>query len=202
MSALTIYAASGSPQAASTRDFNAIAEQLSTLDVQFERWQAETSFAADAESQDVLNAYQGSIDRLMQHYGFQSVDVISVKPDHPGKQQLREKFLAEHTHSDFEVRFFVEGRGLFYLHVGDLIYVVLCEQGDLISVPANTPHWFDMGENPDFKCIRLFTNEDGWLADFTGSDISKAFPTLDQYLAAARQGSGNVAEGRKPGSTA
>lgn len=186
MSALSIYSeAGGTPLAATIRDHAVIAEKLSSLGVQFERWQAESVFAADAEPQDVLNAYQGSIDRLMQQYGFQSVDVISVKPDHPGKQQLREKFLAEHTHSDFEVRFFVEGQGLFYLHVGEQVYVVLCEQGDLISVPANTPHWFDMGENPDFKCIRLFTTEDGWLADFTGSDIGKAFPTLDQYLAAA-----------------
>jgi 1,2-dihydroxy-3-keto-5-methylthiopentene dioxygenase len=40
-----------------------------------------------------------------------------------------------------------------------------------------------MGENPDFKCIRLFTTEDGWVADFTGNPISDRFPTLDQYLA-------------------
>lgn len=186
MSALTIYdAATGSQQAATSRDFDAIAEQLANLGVQFERWQAECAFAAEADAQAVLDAYQGSIDRLKLQYGFQSVDVISLKPDHPNAQQLREKFLAEHIHSDFEVRFFVEGRGLFYLHVGDQVYVVLCEQGDLISVPANTPHWFDMGENPDFKCIRLFTTEEGWLADFTGSDLAKNFPTLDQYLAAA-----------------
>lgn len=186
MSSLTIFdAASVSPQAATSRDFSVISQQLAELGVQFERWQAEANFAADAEPQDVLNAYQGSIDRLKQQYGFQSVDVISVKPDHPNKQQLREKFLAEHTHSDFEVRFFVEGCGLFYLHVGEQVYVILCEQGDLISVPANTAHWFDMGENPDFKCIRLFTTEEGWLADFTGSDIGQAFPSLDQYRAAA-----------------
>jgi len=50
-------------------------------------------------------------------------------------------------------------------------------------VPANTTHWFDMGENPHFTCIRLFTTADGWVADFTGSDIATKFPTLDQYLA-------------------
>lgn len=184
MSALTLYdAASGLRHTATTRDGNVITEQLAIVGVQFERWQAACEFATDAEPQTVLDAYQASIDRLKQQYGFQSVDVISLKADHPNKQQFREKFLAEHTHSDFEVRFFVEGRGLFYLHVGDKVYAVLCEQGDLISVPANTAHWFDMGENPDFKCIRLFTTEEGWLADFTGSEISAGFPTLDQYLA-------------------
>lgn len=184
MSALSTYSADQPQQATTIRDFASISEQLGTLGVVFERWQAKHEFAADAEPQNVLDAYQDSIDKLKQQYGFQSVDVISLKADHPNKDQLRQKFLAEHKHSDFEVRFFVEGCGLFYLHVGDTVYAVLCEQGDLISVPANTTHWFDMGVNPDFKCIRLFTTEDGWVAEFTGNNISESFPTLDEYLAA------------------
>ena len=184
MSALTLYPEHQPGSGTTHQDFSVMAETLSEIGVQFERWQAEYAFAADAEAQTVLDAYQGSIARLKQQYGFQSVDVISLKADHPNKDQLRQKFLAEHTHSDFEVRFFVEGRGLFYLHVADKVYAVLCEQGDLISVPANTTHWFDMGENPDFKCIRLFTTEEGWVAQFTGNDIATRFPTLDQYLAA------------------
>lgn len=184
MSALTIYQANQPQFGTTTRDFPAISEQLTAIGVKFERWQAETAFAADADAQSVLDAYQNSIDKLKQQYGFKSVDVISLKADHPNKDQLRQKFLSEHTHNDFEVRFFVEGSGLFYLHVADKVYAVLCEQGDLISVPANTTHWFDMGANPDFKCIRLFTSEDGWIADYTGNSISESFPTFDQYLAA------------------
>ncbi|NOS88576.1 MAG: cupin, partial [Methylococcaceae bacterium] len=34
-----------------------------------------------------------------------------------------------------------------------------------------------------FTCIRLFTTPDGWLANFTGSDIALQFPTLDQFVA-------------------
>jgi 1,2-dihydroxy-3-keto-5-methylthiopentene dioxygenase len=108
---------------------------------------------------------------------------MKLTPDHPEKSAFRQKFLAEHIHDDFEVRFFVEGSGLFYLHNEDKVYAVLCEQGDLISVPANTTHWFDMGENPRFTCIRLFTTADGWVANFTGSEIAKTFPTFDQYIA-------------------
>jgi 1,2-dihydroxy-3-keto-5-methylthiopentene dioxygenase len=40
-----------------------------------------------------------------------------------------------------------------------------------------------MGEAPHFKCIRLFTTPEGWVATFTGSAIAQSFPTLDQYLA-------------------
>ena len=127
----------------------------------------------------MLAAYWDAIDKLNARYGFQSMDVVSLRPDHPNKAEFREKFLSEHTHGDFEVRFFVDGRGLFYLHLGDKVYAVLCEQGDLISVPAATTHWFDMGREPDFKCIRLFTTPEGWVGDFTGSDIAGRFPDFD-----------------------
>ncbi len=183
MTALTVYPDNQPHLGETATDLSSIQERLNAIGVQFERWTANCAFAADADQDTVLAAYSDSIDRLKRHYGFQSVDVISLSPDHPNKATFRQKFLAEHTHADFEVRFFVEGRGLFYLHVEGKVYAVLCEQGDLISVPANTTHWFDMGENPKFKCIRLFTTPDGWVADFTGSDIAKSFPTLDQYVA-------------------
>ncbi|GAB4297017.1 MAG: acireductone dioxygenase [Thiohalomonadaceae bacterium] len=161
-----------------------IAAQLSALGVRFERWQASAPLSATAGQDEVLAAFREPVERLTREYGFQSVDVVSLRPDHPQKAELRDKFLAEHVHADFEVRFFVDGSGLFYLHVGERIYMVLCEQGDLISVPANTPHWFDMGEHPDFKCIRLFTVPDGWVAQFTGSGIAAHFPSFDQFVAA------------------
>ena len=183
MSALTIYLDNEPQYGELYTDFTAIREELKTIGVQFERWTANVTLPGDADQATVLAAYSDSIDKLKQQYGFQSIDVVKLTPDHPDNTVFRQKFLAEHIHHDFEVRFFVEGRGLFYLHVEDNVYAVLCEQGDLISVPANTPHWFDMGENPQFTCIRLFTTPDGWVADFTGSEIAKTFPSFDEYVA-------------------
>jgi 1,2-dihydroxy-3-keto-5-methylthiopentene dioxygenase len=57
--------------------------------------------------------------------------------------------------------------------------VLLCEKDDLISVPANTRHWFDMGPNPVFTAIRLFNNPQGWVANFTGDNIANNFPMLE-----------------------
>ena len=183
MSVLTVYPDHQPQHGERYTVFAAIQQQLDALGVQLERWTANWPLAADADPSSVLITYADSIADLMQQYDFQSVDVMRVTPEHPDKAALRQRFMTEHTHKDFEVRFFVEGCGLFYLHVAGKVYAVLCEQGDLISVPANTAHWFDMGENPQFACIRLFTAPDGWVADFTGSDIAKTFPTLDQYLA-------------------
>ena len=184
MSALTIYNEQAIIQTPLTTDFLTISQQLNAVGVQFERWTADIILESAASSESILNAYAASIQRLNQHYGFQSVDVIHLDNTHPDKEAIREKFLAEHTHDDFEIRFFVRGKGLFYLHLAELVYVVLCEQGDLISVPANTAHWFDLGTAPQLSAIRLFTTNAGWLATFTHSDIALKFPSLDSYCEA------------------
>ena len=166
-----------------TNDFKTIAETLLKAGVLFERWQASRQLNDGATQEEILDAYRTQVDTLKTRYGFKSADVISLTASHPDKEALRAKFLSEHTHSDFEVRFFVDGAGLFYIHAEDKVYVILCRKGDLISVPANTPHWFDMGTRPQLKCIRLFTTPEGWVADYTGSDIAKLFPTYDDFVA-------------------
>jgi 1,2-dihydroxy-3-keto-5-methylthiopentene dioxygenase len=162
-----------------------IAAQLTEIGVNFERWEASRPLAPDASQDDVLAAYDADVKRLNEAYGFHTVDVVALRPEHPEREAMRKKFLDEHTHDDFEVRFFVEGRGLFYLHVDGRVYAVLCEQGDLISVPAHARHWFDMGSAPDFRCIRFFTTPEGWVGKFTGSDIARRFPTFDNLVRVA-----------------
>jgi len=183
MTTLTISPASGHAQAETYTGHAAVAAQLQAIGVEFEHWQADRELADDADQATVLAAYREAIDALNARYGFRSIDVVSLTPDHPDAATLRNKFLAEHTHADFEVRFFVAGSGLFYLHVGERVYMVLCERGDLISVPAHTTHWFDMGTRPFFKCIRFFTTPDGWVGEFTGSEIATHFPDFDSYVA-------------------
>lgn len=159
-----------------------IATALADVDVLFERWEAGVELDNEASQDEVIEAYHESIDKLMQKYGFQSMDVVSMHPDHPGKDELRKKFLNEHIHSEFEVRFFVDGSGLFYIHQGKKVYAVHCTRGDLISVPAGTRHWFDMGDKPHFKAIRLFTSPEGWVANYTDDPIADRFPRMDDFL--------------------
>ena len=179
MSQLRIFAeADGATSLKTLGDHAAIERELAAAGVRFERWEASKPIAPGASQDEVIAAYRADIDRLMQSEGYQAVDVISLTPDHPDRAALRQKFLNEHTHAEDEVRFFVAGRGLFSLHLGEKVYEVLCEQGDLIRVPDGTRHWFDMSERPHFVAIRLFTNKDGWVANFTGSDIAMRFPRL------------------------
>ncbi|SFS14975.1 1,2-dihydroxy-3-keto-5-methylthiopentene dioxygenase [Dyella sp. OK004] len=171
------------PLAAHT-DHPAIAAELKQVGVRFEQWDASQPVAPGASQDEVIAAYRADIDRLMTEEGYQAVDVISLKPDHPERAALRQKFLSEHTHSEDEVRFFVAGAGQFTLHINGKVYDVLCEQGDLIGVPDGTRHWFDMSEAPYFVAIRLFTNKDGWVANFTGEDIAQRFPRMTPHTSA------------------
>ncbi|MDX1804125.1 MAG: cupin domain-containing protein [Alcanivorax sp.] len=156
-----------------------MAQVLGRAGIRYEQWQAGQRLSEHPEQEEVIAAYRADIDRLIAAQGYQSVDVVSMVPDHPDKAVFRQKFLEEHRHSEDEVRFFVDGQGLFTLHIDDKVYEVLCTKGDLISVPANTPHWFDMGPNPRFVAIRLFNNPEGWVANFTGSDIAGQFSRLE-----------------------
>ncbi|MCG7536031.1 cupin domain-containing protein [Pseudoalteromonas sp. OOF1S-7] len=157
---------------------NQIASQLAQVGVRFEQWEAAFAITKTTSHEDILDAYQRDITRLKAQGGYLTVDVISLSKGHPDAASMRQKFLFEHTHSEDEVRFFVEGQGLFCLHIGEQVYQVLCQQGDLISVPAMTPHWFDMGSDPQFTAIRLFNNAQGWVAQSTDNPIAERFPLL------------------------
>jgi len=184
MSRLTVFADDDPTTALLASEVHwQIAEALAGIGVRFERWEAKQASGGEVRPGDpqeaVIAAYSADIARLVAAEGYQIVDVVSLDADHPQKAALRQKFLAEHTHGEDEVRLFVAGQGLFSLHVGGRVYEVLCNRGDLIGVPAGAAHWFDMGPNPHFVAIRLFNNPEGWVARFTGSDIADRFSRLE-----------------------
>lgn len=178
MSRLTIYAdtAPGQPLFDST-DPALVAAELRAINVGFERWESPVQFTPDTPADEILAAYKPYLDELMGATGAGSADVVKLTPDHPQAATLRAKFLSEHTHSEPEIRFFVAGSGHFVLHENGRVYDALCEAGDLIHVPAGIKHWFDAGAEPNFTALRVFTDESGWVAQFSGDDISSRFPS-------------------------
>lgn len=175
MSRLTVWDAATGTQELRTEDVAQIVATLKPLGVRFERWDG-VQVPEGASNEEVLAAYRPYLDRLMGETGAGSADVVSLTPDHPQAAAMRAKFLDEHTHSEDEVRFFVRGSGDFVLHVNGKVYDAFCQQGDLLSVPAGTRHWFDAGERPHFTALRVFTDPSGWVAEFTGTDMAKRFP--------------------------
>ena len=165
-----------------SRQADTIKTALAEGNVLFDQWQSNIEVKAGDSQEVVINAYKDKIESLKSEMGFTTVDVVSLNKETPDLNSLRQKFLQEHTHTENEIRLFVQGQGLFYLHIGQKVYGILCQKGDLLSVPAGTPHWFDFGESPNLVAIRFFEDPTGWIAHYTGKDIANHFEKLEVEL--------------------
>lgn len=159
------------------RDPQEIREFFNARSIFFDQWTCDVIFDDGATQEEILTAYSKDLKPFMEQGGYQTADVISINKLTENYGAIRAKFLAEHTHSEDEIRFFVDGQGLFWFNLEtEPIFNLLCEKGDLISVPSGTKHWFDAGENDPFvKAIRIFIDMSGWVPEYTGSKVETKF---------------------------
>ena len=143
----------------------------------FDQWKCDVAFEDTVSQEEILTAYSKDLDPFMKSGGYPTADVISINSLTENYKAIRTKFIGEHTHSEDEIRFFVDGKGLFWFNLeSEPVFNLLCEKGDLISVPAGTKHWFDAGEsNPFVKAIRIFIDLSGWVPHYTESGIEQTF---------------------------
>ena len=107
-----------------------------------------------------------------------TADVIDVKADTPNLDVMLAKFNKEHWHDEDEVRFIIEGRGIFHINAGDSVFALEVGQGDLIRVPRGTHHWFDLCAEKRIRAIRLFQDPSGWTPHYTESGVDRGFQPL------------------------
>lgn len=164
-------------QQAEWHDPQEIKSFLNNRGIFFDQWTCNVLFDDTASQDEILAAYAKDLDPFMKQGGYLTADVISINSLTENYPAIRSKFLAEHTHSEDEIRFFVDGKGLFWFHLeNEPVFNLLCEKGDLISVPAGTKHWFDAGETSPFvKAIRIFIDTSGWVPDYTNSKVEERF---------------------------
>jgi len=149
---------------------------LAAHGIDHERWAPSHPIAATAPAAEVLEAYGPEIDRLKARGGYVTADVIDVKPDTPGLDAMLEKFSREHWHDEDEVRFILEGTGVFHIHprTGP-VFAIEVEAGDLLRVPRGTWHWFDLCADRRIRAIRLFQDPAGWTPQYTESGVDRGF---------------------------
>jgi 1,2-dihydroxy-3-keto-5-methylthiopentene dioxygenase len=158
------------------RDPAEVTAFLAPHGIEYERWTPEQPLPGDASSDALLAAYAREIDTLKSRGGYVTADVIDVKPDTPNLDLMLAKFSREHWHDEDEVRFIIEGRGLFHIHPkSGAVFAIEVEAGDLIRVPRGTHHWFDLCVDRRIRAIRLFQDTSGWTPHYTGSDVDKEF---------------------------
>jgi 1,2-dihydroxy-3-keto-5-methylthiopentene dioxygenase len=153
-----------------------VTRYLAGLGIEYERWTPSHPLAADASAEEVLQAYAPEIERLKAKGGYVTADVIDVHAQTPGLEGMLARFRREHWHDEDEVRFIIEGRGIFHFHPSKGPVVALeVAPGDLIRVPGGTWHWFDLCGDKRIRAIRLFRDPAGWAPRYTDSGVDARY---------------------------
>ena len=138
---------------------------LSNYGIPYERWGVRT--LANNAPEAVLEAFAADVTKLKASRGYVTEDIIALDPNTPNLDGILTKFSAEHHHTDDEVRFTVEGEGIFEINVTEDERVKFtAEPGDLIVVPAWRRHLFYLTSKKTIRCIRLFKDKSGWEAHY------------------------------------
>lgn len=160
------------------KDTQAINTIMAALNVKLADWKTATTpllakpALEDAEKEALLKAHDHYFEKLKQDFGYEARDMIVLHPDIPNLDAMLKKFITCHTHDDDEVRYIVDGEGIFGFVMPDGSQAeLLVEAGDYINVPMNTEHWFRLTPKKRIKAIRYFTNMDGWTPVYTNTKI-------------------------------
>lgn len=153
-----------------------IVRELRPLGIAYEQWEPTRPVAPDAPPQTVLEVYEPDIARLKREGGYVTADVIQVSPQTPGLEEMLRKFSREHRHDEDEVRFILQGSGVFHIRPGrGSVLAIEVEAGDLLRVPAGTQHWFDLCPDRCIRAIRLFKDPAGWVPRYTETGIEQSY---------------------------
>jgi len=161
-------------------DPGTVSTYLNELGVIYDSWGVERlsrrlaeSYSLNSEEQQsILHHYAPEISDLKSRQGYLAQDIVVLSDATPNLEAILEKFRREHHHTDDEVRFVVDGSGIFTLRKNDRIFDVKVTAGDLIVVPAFTRHWFDLTPERKIKCIRIFKDPAGWAAIYDEPQVS------------------------------
>lgn len=157
-------------------DAQEITAFLADIGIRYERWVPSQPLSDTSTVEEILLAYAPEIEALKSDGGYITADVVDIKPDTPGLDVMLNKFSREHWHDEDEVRFTIEGHGLFHIHPENgPVVAIEVEPGDLMRVPRGTWHWFDLCGDKRIRAIRLFQDMAGWTPLYTGSGVDAGY---------------------------
>lgn len=124
----------------------------------------------------LIKLYQELVDDIKRDHNYLYADIAQLSKNDPHSVVARSQYISEHTHSEDEARFFIEGAVLVYIHVNQKIHILQCGPGDLLIIPKRVKHWMDIGPEPSFTSIRWYNTKGGLQTEFTGSYVAESTP--------------------------
>jgi 1,2-dihydroxy-3-keto-5-methylthiopentene dioxygenase len=122
-----------------------------------------------------VEARSAEMARIKQEHGYRDEDEVALSADTPNLETICAKFDKEHFHTLDEVRFVVEGEGIFDVRDRKDEWVrIVVEAGDLIIIPANKYHRFMLTDAKNIRCVRLFLNNEGWTPLYRDAAVAAA----------------------------
>lgn len=112
-------------------------------------------------------SYRAPLDDVKDDRGYIEEDIVELGPATPNLDGICAKFIDEHHHDEDEVRFVLDGAGIFDIRSkSDEWMRVIVEKGDLIVVPKDRHHRFMLTEEKAIRCVRLFKDKSGWVPHY------------------------------------
>src|SRR5206468_8928369 len=121
-----------------------------------------------------LAGSEAAIERIKRERGYVDQDEVSLSSETPNLDAICAKFDKEHFHTLDEVRFVVDGEGIFDVRDGGDRWVrIEVDAGDLIIIPANKYHRFYLTATKTIRCLRLFLNNEGWTPLYRQTEVAR-----------------------------
>jgi len=153
-----------------------IASTLSAVGIDYRQLELPAALRPGCEQAEFGAAYGLWLQAFMGKEGDVQQELFNLQRNHPQKLELRARYLDEQVQSSASTWLFLGGFAQLSVHLDGYVYVLQGERGDLLTLPAGTRHWFDLGEEPHVLAVRLSPSEDK--PERTGDDIASRFPRL------------------------
>lgn len=149
-------------------------EALNKMGVVHEKWDVQN---IDLTSVDLKHPVEGLVTQILKSnqvlvkriYDFKtpdgSLDIVHLFPEMPGLDELLRNFDAIHYHESPEIRLILDGEGIFHIYtVTKEKHSIPVEKGSFLVLPAHIKHNFTLTEKRDVTALRIFQDQNGWIA--------------------------------------
>ena len=164
-------------------DLSEIVRELSPLGVHLKHYEPGTSLLfenllkqdvlTDLEKEYIVESHNSVFEFLQRENAALWCDLLNVHPGIPNLQMLIHTYSRYHTHTASEPLYVLAGEMIFgFVKPDGSRLQLLVQPQDYISIPVGVEHWCSLSASLNFKAVRYFTSVEGWVPNYTGTQLS------------------------------